>query len=304
MMKRILNLIAILALPFCMAILSGCSSEEGKLTAQMAQLEKDLAQSPNAPLADSLIAICQQWMALHTNDPARQAEGMQRQAAALAKTGRAAQAMTQLKALLQKYHDAPAAPAAALTLANLYKEQLGSTSAAYAIYQLMPEAFPKSDNLAEAEKLLPGKLLPLSQRIDSMATRIVNPETGQLDARTANDYIQSCELSALLLPQSPNAAQMLYKAGEVSRAAGAFDKALLYYEQVGSQYPEHDRASEALFMRAFTLDNDLKRYEEAKVLYEEFLQKYPKDDFADDAQFLMQNLGKSEEELFKALENR
>ena len=55
---------------------------------------------------------------------------------------------------------------------------------------------------------------------------------------------------------------------------------------------------------AFTLDNDLQRHEEAKELYESFLEKYPDDDFADDTQFLLQNLGKTDEEIIQSFEGQ
>ncbi len=303
-MKRTFFFSALLGLAACLSILPGCSgtAETDQLLSQLEQIEKALAQNPDPALADSLVAVVQQWTALMPDDPTRQADGALRAAKALALTNRAALAQDRLKYVLKQYHDAPQAPEAALLLASMYKKELGSPATAFAIYQLFPEAFPESDKIAEAKSYLPGNVPPLPERIDSMAVRIINPKTGQLDARIANDYIQTCELSALLLPKSPNAAKMLYKAGEVSRATGAQDKALEYYEQAYTSFPDDERASEALFMHAFTLDNDLKRYDEAKVLYEAFLKKYPNDDFADDAQFLLKNLGKSEEEIFKALE--
>jgi tetratricopeptide (TPR) repeat protein len=304
-MKRTLFFPVLFGFAACLSVLPGCSgTETDQLLRQVEQIEKTLAQSPDPVLADSLIAVCQEWMALLPDDPARQADGALRTAKALALTNRATLAQTRLKYLLKEYRDTPQAPEAALLLASLYKKELGSPATAFSIYQLFPEAFPTAAQIAEAKSYLPGNVPPLQQRIDSMAVRVVNPKTGQLDARIANDYIQTCELNALLLPKAPDAAKMLYKAGEVSRAAGAYDKALAYYEQTYTDFPEDERASEALFMHAFTLDNDLKRHEEAKVLYEAFLKQYPNDDFADDAQFLLKNLGKSEEEIFKALEGQ
>jgi len=302
-MKRTIFFPVLFCFAACLSTLTGCGGAEAdQLLSQLEQLEKALAQNPDPVLADSLVTVVQEWTALMPDDPNRQADGALRAAKALALTNRAALAQARLKYVLKQYRETSHAPEAALLLASLYKKELGSPATAFAIYQLFPEAFPQSDKITEAKSYLPGNVPPLPERIDSMALRIINPKTGQLDARIANDYIQTCELSALLLPKSADASKMLYKAGEVSRATGAQDKALEYYEQAYTSYPDDERASEALFMHAFTLDNDLKRYDEAKVLYEAFLKKYPNDDFADDAQFLLNNLGKSEEEIFKALE--
>ena len=55
-----------------------------------------------------------------------------------------------------------------------------------------------------------------------------------------------------------------------------------------------------MFLKAFTYDNDLKKVEEARVLYNEFLKKYPNDEFADDTKFLLENLGKDDEEIINS----
>ncbi len=304
-MMRIPAFFAAVFIGAFMWTMSACSgTAEDTLLAQIEQMHKALDANPDPALADSLVAKCQEWMALKPEDTGRQATGLLKSAEALALTGRSAFAQYRLKQILRQHRDASEAPAAALLLASLYKKELASPATAFSIYQLFPEAFPGSDKIDEAKSWLPASVPPLAERIDSMATRIVNFKTGQLDARIAKDYIETCEISALLMPASADAAKMLYKAGEVSRAISANDKALEYYEQVYTNYPNDKYASEALFMHAFTLDNDLKRYDEAKVLYETFLKKYPKDDFTDDAQFLLKNLGKSEEEIFQSLENQ
>ena len=63
------------------------------------------------------------------------------------------------------------------------------------------------------------------------------------------------------------------------------------------KYPDSKRAITSLFLKAFTLDNDLHQFEEAGQYYRLFLEKYPNNEFAESAQFLLENLGKSEEEL-------
>ena len=72
------------------------------------------------------------------------------------------------------------------------------------------------------------------------------------------------------------------------------------YDAIYTQYPQYEKAAQALFLKAFTYDNDLKDKGTAKALYEEFLQKFPNDDFADDTQFLLKNLGKNDEEIIKS----
>ncbi len=103
-------------------------------------------------------------------------------------------------------------------------------------------------------------------------------------------------------PADSNSVQYLSKAGETARLLRQFDRAFEIFDKIEKNYPESKAAAAAMFMKAFTLDNDLKKYEEARAAYEAFLKKYPNDDFADDAQFLLKNLGKSPEEIIKGFE--
>ncbi|MEZ4930659.1 MAG: tetratricopeptide repeat protein [Saprospiraceae bacterium] len=96
----------------------------------------------------------------------------------------------------------------------------------------------------------------------------------------------------------------LLRAGEMASLINQPHKSLVYYEKILTEHAGHPKASTALFMKAYTLDDKLKKYDEAKVVYEDFLAKYPNDDFADDTQFLLDNLGKSEEEIIKLFEEK
>jgi TolA-binding protein len=103
-------------------------------------------------------------------------------------------------------------------------------------------------------------------------------------------------------PQDSTSAKYLAKAGETARLLQQYDKALEIFAKIEKNHPKSREAGAALFMKAFTLDNDLKRFDEAKTAYEAFLNQYPNDEFADDAQFLLNNLGKSPEEIIKGFE--
>jgi len=59
-----------------------------------------------------------------------------------------------------------------------------------------------------------------------------------------------------------------------------------------------------MFLKAFTLDSEMQQFDKAKALYEEFIAKHPQDEFADDTKFLLENLGKSDEEIIKQFEEQ
>lgn len=124
--------------------------------------------------------------------------------------------------------------------------------------------------------------------------------THKVNFQAANDYIRICELFALLQPKNEQSPEYLHKAGETARAVRAFAKAVAIYDKIYTEYPTYEKSAQALFLKAFTYDNDLGDKATAKQLYEEFLQKFPNDDFADDTQFLLDNLGKDDEEIIKS----
>lgn len=154
-----------------------------------------------------------------------------------------------------------------------------------------------SSYLKNAQSLLDKRMTALRQETFDETTGVVNQEAAQ-------EFIQLAERYAALLPDDKRTPEVLFQAGEVAGSVHQYDKTLALYQTINEKYPNYEKAPQALFMRAFTLDSELKRIEEARPLYEAFLQKYPKDDFADDAQFLLDNLGKSEEEIIRAFQEK
>ncbi len=96
----------------------------------------------------------------------------------------------------------------------------------------------------------------------------------------------------------------LLRAGEMASLINQHTKSLGYYEKILAEYPDHPKAATAMFMKGYTLDDKLNKLDDAKAVYEAFLQKYPENDFADDTVFLLENLGKSEEEIIKQFEQK
>jgi len=144
----------------------------------------------------------------------------------------------------------------------------------------------------------------LNKRLLALRMQIFNDSTGVANYEAATEFINLSERYAALLPEEKETPNWLFQAGELAGSLHQYDKTLALYKKINEEFPAYEKSSQVLFMRAFTLDSELKRLEEAKVLYEDFIKKYPKDDFADDAQFLLDNLGKSEEELIRNFQKK
>ncbi|MEO0727417.1 MAG: tetratricopeptide repeat protein [Bacteroidota bacterium] len=139
--------------------------------------------------------------------------------------------------------------------------------------------------------------------MDSLLYGITDAETQRLIPRVARQYLQLTNTYAQARPDAPESPELLYKSGEIARSIGAFQEALNIYSNIESYFPQYKKAPKALFMQAFTYAEDLNDEEQARMLYERFLEKYPEDDFVKDAKILLENLGKSDEEIFQQLQN-
>lgn len=194
------------------------------------------------------------------------------------------------------------APELAAMLAMVWEGKMQDTLAALSVYQAMVQAFPKSKYANIAAERIPGGTPALYERIEALQSQMFDPVKMMADPAVVGTYLHSCMAQVLLLPMDTQSITILNKAAENAYYTQQYQKSLYLYEWLETAYPDDDRAAQALFMRAFMYDNDLKQYDLAKPLYELFLQKYPKDDFADDAEVLLKNLGKSPEELIQELQ--
>jgi outer membrane protein assembly factor BamD (BamD/ComL family) len=140
----------------------------------------------------------------------------------------------------------------------------------------------------------------LLQELKALETRISEnniPQPAQLDS-----LVQFYEQVVALAPKDTSAAKYLLKAAEAARTNFKFENALNIYDRIFREYASDDNAALALFMKGFILENDLNSPDSAKVIYLNFVQKYPNHELADDAQFLINNLGKSDEEIIREFE--
>jgi outer membrane protein assembly factor BamD (BamD/ComL family) len=94
----------------------------------------------------------------------------------------------------------------------------------------------------------------------------------------------------------------LFKAGELCISTNQGQKALGYFDQVYRLFPNHEKASYALFMKGFIYDGPLQDTAKARQFYTEFIQKYPQHPLSADALFSIRNLGKTDEELIREFE--
>lgn len=187
-----------------------------------------------------------------------------------------------------------------IQLAHLLKKA-GKEEVALTLAQGFLISHPNHPKADEARAMVSDEDLPVVQRIQQIGGGMFNVEEGQLDEDVARRFVDVCEAYALSAPDQPEVPDFLHKAAETARTMRTLPKALSLYDWILEDYQGHPKAPQALFLKAFTYDNNLNDTANARKYYQAFLEKYPDDEFADDTQFLLENLGKSDEEMLEAL---
>jgi len=177
----------------------------------------------------------------------------------------------------------------------------GKTDAANVIYGNLIKRFPAHANLSEMQTKV-GDSSPIGIIEKLTKSRIENPDQYGINKAESIKYVDACEAFALSAPEDPRAPEFLFDAAEIAKLLKTYSKSLGLYDWLIEKYPNYTKTPSALFIKAFTLENELGQEDEAKAAYELFLEKYPNDDFADDAKFSLENIGKSPDEVLKAIE--
>lgn len=121
------------------------------------------------------------------------------------------------------------------------------------------------------------------------------------DTMLGNEMLKLSELYYDNYPDSTNAPVILFRAGDIARGMGKFDKAIGYWETLWTNYPSHEKASDALFLQAFTYDGDLSDAPLAEKYYNLYLEKYPQTEMATQVELLISMLGKNEDQILQML---
>ena len=207
-------------------------------------------------------------------------------------------------------------------LVPLIKENYGESETANRIYDLagvmlklkkntvantlhkgLEENFSTFPKLDAVKAKFTEKIPSINAYIDTLGAHIFsNPDNTGINRKSSLEYVDACEAYGLVYPKSKSTPEYLFKAAEVAKSLRTFPKSLSLYDWIIDKYPNYDKAATALFLKGFIIENNVGDDNKAREIYNEFLKKYPKDDLADDVQFLIENLGKTDEEILQMIE--
>lgn len=201
----------------------------------------------------------------------------------------------------REYPDHPETPRHLYALATIYGIYLEQEAVASAICCYLKDKAPEALIPLAASCCREPALAP-EDAILAIREQVFNPETGETAIAAARSFINICRVYALLYADQERSADHLNEAAKVAKSIKAFSQAVELYEWISTDYSHTPYGPKAMFLKAFTLENDLQNIEEARLAYEAYLNAWPDDDFADDARLLLHMLGKDPAEFLEQLQ--
>jgi len=194
-------------------------------------------------------------------------------------------------------------PSRILELAN-QMQAIKRPGTANILYKSLMDNFSGSEEARIAKTKLDPGVSDLNNYIINIGEGITQGEVDKfgINRNAALKYVDACEAYALAYPSTPEAPANLYKAAEIAKTIRTFPKLMSIYDWIIEKYPNYEKTPTIFFLKGFVLENDLGNDEEAKKIYEAFIEKFPNHGLRDDIDFLLEHLGKSEEEIRKIIE--
>lgn len=285
----------------CFALIAGCS-DANESAQEISRLEKAMQDAPGRQNAEALV-LAYITASQDAGDRNKQEAYFEKALQVALDQKLYGRSMGILQELLLDYPDQSKTVRRLAQISEIFRDMKRQNANAVLV-AAMAEEFPDNPAVQELANTVGTRGERSTSLLDRLGSNMFNDSLMQLEKPVAREYVDACEAYALAMQADPSGAEYLHKAAETARSLQTLDKALFLYDWIIKRYPDHPRAAQSLFLKAFTLDNDLNQFEEARKLYGEFLKKYPKNEFAPSAQFLLENLGKSDEELLESLQQR
>ena len=285
-------------------LLAACQSDAptgSALIEEIKALETTAATNPAAATNAELVENYLAYVAAHPEDTETNGKYLYKAGSTQYRMNRFSAALETLQRAIKNYYPSNSTPSSILLMGDIYQNKLQNPTVAAGVYGAFVKAFPNHPRTAELTAEY-GNAPDIPTRIVGLSDQLYNDSLKRVDYRVANHLIALGETQAMVLPADPQSPEMLYKAGQIANSIRASEQSIALNEWLYERYPDHPRAGRALFLMAFTYDNELKDFDKAGQLYRQFLAEYPEDDFAQSARFQLDNLGKSANEIIEGFD--
>lgn len=279
---------------------------KGRQTSETEAIDAQAAiyhQNPNDSTATALINVINQYIDAHGHADSATARFVLLAARVSEERNQLNQALGYYKMYLTEN---PTKPDHATHLASIITilDRMNKAELNQVLYRSFVSRFPNDQHTSTYSSKIERKEVGIDSLLKEYGIRMFNDSIYRLDENIARLYVDASEAAVMAQPDLPNAPEYLHRAAETARTLRDIPKAISLYDWIINRYGDTPRGATALFLKAFTYDNDLKDFEKARTYYEEFLAKHPNNEFAESAKFLLENLGKSDEQLRQIIEEK
>jgi len=284
--------------------LSSCTS--GNPTADDSQkdyIQEKVKESINSDEWQSLVYNTYDSLRLESLSTQREARHWKILSAALITEKVPEEAEKGVLQALRNQKDFVGADSLIFQLANTIDQHTDRSLIAKTYYKVIADHYPKSSLFEKATNNLPSDMKTLEKQILDAEKKIRHriESDKNLPNKLIKDYIALAQLH-LIYVQNEQSAQHLLKAASLSRGYGNNNMAAILYDDVIDEFSELPQAPEALFQKAFMLDQ-AKQNDEAEFYYKQFLEKHPKHNLSSQVRILLQEVHLTDEEILERLEN-
>ncbi len=102
-------------------------------------------------------------------------------------------------------------------------------------------------------------------------------------------------------PDDAHTPEYMLKAAQRSSVLGKPNEAISLFDKIIEKYPNSNFCEDAMFLKAFTYENNLNEANKARETYAAFIAKFPKSQLAEDAKISLKNVGKTDEEILQGM---
>lgn len=268
------------------------------------KLYRDYEVAPSAARAEVYLDSLNQYLPTIIDNKAQALPYLQQGIEVSMSQGLLSSAPGFLLALLQQYPNIPERKQYLLQLGDVMYA-LRKRHASNIIFKRLNQQYPNDPTIADKKSLVEPEAMSqedyMTHLFDQM---VIDVDKSGINKSAALKYVDAAEALALVAPDDDQVPRHLYAAAEIARSLRTFPKAMSLYDWILDKYPNYEKAPNVLFIKGFILEQDYKRDEEARAVYQEFLNIYPNHQMAESAKFLLNNLGKSDEEILQELEQK
>lgn len=285
-------------------IFAACSPPLSEEEKKVIEFENEMTNDPSAENVTKYLAELTKFISNNKEDSDKIKPLLEKGAQVALEHKQGSRGVGFLQALIKDYPEDEANKDRLWTLAGIM-DQLRKPHAAKTLYAGFVKSYPDDKRNNEAQSIY----APLFTDVDSFVNRSFNqvleePDQFGLNRTAALKYVDVIEAYALSQPNANATPEYLYKAAEIARSIKTFQKSLNLYDWILEKYPNFEKAPTVLFIKGFVLEDELGQMDLARSVYEEFLQKYPDHQMASSVKFLIENLGKSDEEILEFIEQK